>query len=133
MSAYENLKKAFKDLENREKVYYEKIMLGEYLPVDKLILHNEKEIVWNFKKEKLLKEDCPQKFLIEITVNTQSHESHFKDVVAYTVLRKNYITGPLGRETMRRMWIADKLNYGNNFKVDIASIEVGKESKLWKR
>jgi len=131
MDATERLKKALEELEKREKQNYDNIMKGEYLSVDPLILNNEEEIVWNFKKEKLLQEDCPTKYLVEIFVNTQSRNSHFSQAVAYATLKKNFTAGPLGREIIRRMWIADDRD-NLSYKVNILSIEKGKQSKLWK-
>jgi len=131
-NSLEKLKEVFKKLEEQEEKNYENIMKGDFLPVNPLILNNEEEIIWNFEKEKLLQKDCPSKYLIEITVNTQSRDSHFSNVIAYTILKKDFMAGFYGKEITRRMWIADGIKDQLNFKVDISSIEVGKQSKLWK-
>lgn len=133
MSKYsiKELEEAINKLTNKENEIYEDIMKGEFLPIDPSILNNEEEIVWNFKKDMMLREDCPSKYLIEIMVNTQSRDSHFKDVVAYTILKKNFTIGPWG-QIKRRMWITDEISGQLNYKVEISSIEVRKRSKLWK-
>jgi hypothetical protein len=114
------------EADRRNAEYYNNTMQTGVLSLPKEYLDGEEDIEWNYKRDSFEK---TQKFLYEEFVYSMSRNS----IMMHTMIQSNLKKGIGGPSFRRRVWLPEptfKTKY--SIKVDIASIQAGKESRVYK-